>query len=333
MMNKAPIFLLGAHKSGTSLLRSLFDGHPDLFVMPFEAHFPHLLGYATQYGYSRSKDEPKDRNSFIARAVNAIHHQNISNDPYADAVNLNLFDETLFRQTIEKSDCTDETGLLEAFIQAVHQSFLPLKNQIPLGRMVEKSVSHAEHAEKLRQWFPGARFVYILRNPYANWVALRRYKSHQFGAPVVSKMVRSFSVSYRSLQNIEQHTDVLVVKYEDLLQDTETIMKQVATHCNISWNEILVEPTRNGQKWQGNSTSDKKFEGIDPNAALQYKKYLTPFDTLFVNKLYSGILNKYNFPAENVPGSIWKRLPGEPIKKYVYNRWFYFNMKSFTINV
>ena len=44
-----PIFLLGSHKSGTSLLRSLLDGHPDLDVLPREAHFFPTHGYASGY--------------------------------------------------------------------------------------------------------------------------------------------------------------------------------------------------------------------------------------------------------------------------------------------
>ena len=37
--NISPIFILGCTKSGTTLLRNLFDGHPDLFIIPFETHF------------------------------------------------------------------------------------------------------------------------------------------------------------------------------------------------------------------------------------------------------------------------------------------------------
>ena len=37
--NKNYVFILGQHKSGSSLLRSLLDGHPDLFVIPVETHY------------------------------------------------------------------------------------------------------------------------------------------------------------------------------------------------------------------------------------------------------------------------------------------------------
>lgn len=46
-MNTA-IFILGAHKSGTSLVRSLLDGHPDLNVVPIELHFLRHLGVESQ---------------------------------------------------------------------------------------------------------------------------------------------------------------------------------------------------------------------------------------------------------------------------------------------
>ena len=34
-----PVFILGSHKSGTSLLRNLLDGISGFFVIPIEAHF------------------------------------------------------------------------------------------------------------------------------------------------------------------------------------------------------------------------------------------------------------------------------------------------------
>ncbi len=45
---KSPIFVSGLSKSGTSMVKTLFDGHPDLFVVPpnemlfffFSEYFP-----------------------------------------------------------------------------------------------------------------------------------------------------------------------------------------------------------------------------------------------------------------------------------------------------
>jgi len=38
------VFICGAHKSGASLLRSLFYGHSEIGVVPIETHSPVLFG-------------------------------------------------------------------------------------------------------------------------------------------------------------------------------------------------------------------------------------------------------------------------------------------------
>ena len=60
-----PIFLLGCHKSGTSLLRSLLDGHPDLFVIPIETHFFQATGHWTDYRMRRSWPKRMEREALI----------------------------------------------------------------------------------------------------------------------------------------------------------------------------------------------------------------------------------------------------------------------------
>ena len=53
MINDNPIFILGCHKSGTTLLRNLLDGHKDLFAVPTETHFLANIGYWVKYSYRK----------------------------------------------------------------------------------------------------------------------------------------------------------------------------------------------------------------------------------------------------------------------------------------
>ncbi|MGA1778589.1 MAG: sulfotransferase [Schleiferiaceae bacterium] len=83
-MPHAPIFILGSHKSGTSLLRSLLDGHPDLFVIPFETHFMALLGRWITYSYR--KQAPVDDANFLEGLVEILESYAQSVDRQADVV-------------------------------------------------------------------------------------------------------------------------------------------------------------------------------------------------------------------------------------------------------
>ena len=55
-MNQKPIFIFGPHKSGTSLLRSLLDGHPDLFSIPIESHVFSGMGMGIRYEKKKQND-------------------------------------------------------------------------------------------------------------------------------------------------------------------------------------------------------------------------------------------------------------------------------------
>ncbi len=45
-----PISILGSHKSGSSLLRRLLDGHPTFFVIPTESYYFQFTGHWVDYG-------------------------------------------------------------------------------------------------------------------------------------------------------------------------------------------------------------------------------------------------------------------------------------------
>ncbi|MEE9162080.1 MAG: hypothetical protein V3U35_03825 [Candidatus Neomarinimicrobiota bacterium] len=99
-MNR-PIFLLGAHKSGTSLLRSLFDGHPDLFAVPVEAHFFQLTGSWINYSLRKSPPSPVSRSQFASNGKEWIRSCNEAEPRYSDSFAKGRFDLQRFDQALE----------------------------------------------------------------------------------------------------------------------------------------------------------------------------------------------------------------------------------------
>ena len=69
-MKNPPVFILGSHKSGTSLLRSLLDSHPKLYIIPFETHFIASLGRWVQYSYRRQK--PNENFEFSEKLLETL---------------------------------------------------------------------------------------------------------------------------------------------------------------------------------------------------------------------------------------------------------------------
>ncbi len=169
---KSPIFILGAHKSGTSLLRSLLDGHPDLFVIPLETHVFQAAGYWVDYSLSSERPQSKSFDEIKQAYRDVVSLYNSDTNQVADANLVNRIDIEAFQRTMQPP-VEDFKGLIELYFKAIYTS-LYRENMPPGKRVVEKSVENAEFAVDLQKLFPDAKFVHIMRNPYANIVALRR---------------------------------------------------------------------------------------------------------------------------------------------------------------
>jgi hypothetical protein len=293
---KNPIFILGAHKSGTSLLRSLFDGHPALFSIPLETHIFQLAHYWVDYRF-RSATPPILKNEHIKEQyLNWVKHYNNKAFPLADAnivgqLDLSDFEEIMYHNTASFKD------LVKQYFQGIYYAIYD--KELPLNiRIVEKSVEHAEFAFELRALFPDAIFIHIIRNPYANLVSLRRKLSSRkkLFYPFLGKALLSLNNSYYYLEkNSRLLNDYLVIRYEDLLQKPEDIMLKIANFVKIEFNKFLLQPTILGKPWHGNSSRGIEFSGISSKNMNAWRKEIKSLEVMYVNRLFSHILKKYNY--------------------------------------
>jgi hypothetical protein len=323
-----PIFILGAHKSGTSLFRSLLDNHPELYVIPFETHLFNNLGYPISYEYF--KQHHNNIKFFIDNCTKHLNHINNAKDKYADSINIDRFDINTFIEEISKTQgVSNANELIISYFSSVYKS----DKQVEFDsskRIVEKSVTHHEYALELAHIFPEAKFIHIIRNPYANWVALRKYKSlNNTGGPLLYRIANTFINSYYFLyRNQRLINNYKILKYEDLLMDSEKTMIEISNFLDIQYNENLLQPTNNGTLWKGNSTSDRKFNGLHSSNINEWQKHIKAIDIYYVNKLFKHILNDFNYNILSNKKGFYKKLPYENFNKYLLNRIYKLYIKN-----
>lgn len=298
-----PVFLLGAHKSGTSLLRSLLDGHPDLFVLPFETHFLQLANYWVDYRLRRATPPMRSMAETKQAYTQLVKFYNTAADPTADANLAGRFDLECFRRELDQ-EVGDMAGLFAVYVRAIYASLI--REPFPEGRrVVEKSTEHAELALDLKRLFPGAKFIHIMRNPYANVVAIRRHHS-QTGKranfrnrfPVLITNLPALKNSYYHLyrnRRLFDEADYCVIRYEDLLTTPEETMQTVADFLQIAFTDGLLQPTSLGQPWQGNSSRGLSYSGISAKNLDLWRDEITPLEIHYVNKYFKFVLDDYGY--------------------------------------
>lgn len=318
-----PIFLLGSHKSGSSLLRSLLDGHTDLFVIPSETHFFQYTGYWVDYKLRRSYAKRLGKKDQIESLTNYIKEENSNNDPYG-AVKINgKYDIDSFFSYLGQNKTFDMRSLFQTYMEALH--FCLVSKKLPEEKLiVEKSVENAEFAFVLRHLFPRCRFIHIIRNPYATLVAIRKAKSEK-GYPFMRDAILSIYNSYYNLfKNLTVLDDYLVIRYEELVASTKRTMQRVANFLNINFQDKILEPTVFGEPWNGNSTSNNKFSGVSSKPLENWKESIEDLEIILVNKVLRPVFDKYNYerlsPRHHPIKQKFYPIRGENITTYIKNR-------------
>lgn len=333
-MNQEPIFILGCHKSGTSLLRNLLDGHPELFVVPTETHFFANIGYQVRYSFRSQKAEVLSIKEMKTNLIQWIEKRNQTEDLIGDGFTKNLWNIAALKEHLDSISIRSVKELSDQFHSGLYKSLFS-KRLPEEKRVVEKSVENSEFLPDWLALYPKAKFIHIVRNPYSNLVSLRKYVAKKTKHPKslfwnrdpdhfphlrnpVTSMIDSF---YDLRRNERICKNYLVITYEDLVADTFGIMKSVAEFLKIDFDNLLLQPTILQNDWKGNSIRGKEFNGVSDINLDNWKGEISDFEIYIVNKLFGQILKQYNHPIlKPKKETLWQRAPKESLMNYLLNR-------------
>jgi hypothetical protein len=144
-------------------------------------------------------------------------------------------------------------------------------------RWVEKTPYNEFHTEKIFNWWPDTKCIHIVRDPRDNFTSYQRKQPDWTAKVFAWNWVRS---TRAGLANEEKYGPdrYLLIRFEDLLRDPDAVTHQVADFLDLPWHEALLQPTRAGDSWRGNSMFDDRFKAISTDPIGRWKEYLNPYD-------------------------------------------------------
>lgn len=308
-MNRGPVFVLGNPKSGTTLVQSLLDGHPELFVVPVELKFfkfvrePSLPpGNMPPPPYPEWKT-PITREQISEREFKEriINHSDIGRIVGGEEVARNIkvkdekFDASTFKEKLFGTTCDSYKEVYTALLESFRASLSVPEKPTDDWMYVEKTPHLEEYAMELSTWFPNARFIHILRNPYANIYSLRkgRRTTPNLRDAFYRPMAKSHYFMERNQRYIENYK---IVRYEDVVLRTEETMAAVADDIGVSEHPSLHRPTILGRPWGGNSRSTQgDFDGIDQSPVDAFRDQISAVDIALINRFFLHLINKYKY--------------------------------------
>ena len=208
----APIFVVGSGRSGTSLLRSMLDAHPDL----------HLTHEASFYLDPRGERLAADGRAWF--------------DRYSASFSF-AFLGVPRSAVLERLPATDTATRRDA-VAAVMTAAAEARGK---GRWGDKTPAHAQHLGAIAAEFPDARFVHVVRDPRGVVASLARMpwatSSHGLNAFFCAQQVKAVA---------RFAGDVCTVRLEDLVAEPETELRRVLDHVRADWDPAVLDHAAHG---------------------------------------------------------------------------------------
>jgi len=270
-----PVFICGHPKAGTSLITTLLDGHPSLVVYPEETLFfrrflPAVKGKS--YNEQLALAEKLLIYIFEWNQENPPAHQkNFSDRDYGDIPFEAVRHELINLLSTGSSQPED---FLPAAVMAFGKVAGVLHNESLAW--VEKSPYNEFYTDKIFQWWPKAKCIHIVRDPRDNFVS---YKRKQPGWTVKVFAWNWERSTQAGLENQAKYgkDHYLVIRFEDLLTEPEEVTHEVARFLGLTWDKALLQPTRAGDAWRGNSMFKEKYQQISSDPIGRWRDLLDPY--------------------------------------------------------
>jgi hypothetical protein len=208
---KEPFFIIGCNRSGTSLLRTMINHHPDVAV-PLESIF--LIDYMLAKGGNMKKK-----------------------------VNLFIHEPTLaeWGLKLNKNDLVDVTGTKDLF-DIVHSKYAKKQGKEYWGNKTPRFTMYSLLLKKL---YPKSKFVHMLRDPRAVSISLTKSRIHRSNVYFGAKRWKRY-VKAGLLLEQKYPKDVLRIYYEDLVSQPEKSLKKVCKFLSLKWDKKMMDYTFDG---------------------------------------------------------------------------------------
>lgn len=328
---RGPLFVVGCPKSGTTLVQSLFDGHPDVVGLPVELQLFRVADVPTAL-LAPQRGREVDPAGMARRLLERRGFRLLlRREPTTELPPLSPAAARRFEQLV--LDTSDVVDAAQLFVH-VHRAYLAATGEDPdlvdHRLIVEKTPLQEEHALRLRRWFPTGRFLHVVRNPYANLHALRLRAGQRklLDLRIPCEALRLSHVF--GAMNAEEIEAYRFVRYEDLVADPTGVMQELADFAGVPFHETMLIPSRRGRPWTGNSMTGIPLSGIDPRPVDWWRAHVSDLEVALVDQRMGWVLDRFGYErrAPRSRLSPYRRLSGEDPLSWLLNRCMLHEIRS-----
>jgi hypothetical protein len=284
MMSKSPFFVLGAQRSGTTMLRLMLNSHPRLCV-PHESKFmttffPLLDGYG----------------DLSERANCARLLDDISGHPAVESGRLILDKDAVLAHPI--SSYAD-------LIDAIMSERAKAEGKRRWG---DKTPFYTPDIDVLWHLFPESKIIHLVRDGRDVLLSQRAISWLPSSVPRIADDWRWMTTICHKAGSVRGPAHFLEVKYEDLVRDAEKVLRRICEFLAEPYAPEMLsyhltareEVPPDSLRWHESS-----IEAPDPSKVFQWKQRLSAAERIVFEQHAGDALDLFGYECEHLP-STWR---------------------------
>lgn len=281
-ISKLPIFfIIGRPRSGTTLLRTLLDSHPNV-IIPLECSFIiQLKNKYSAYIYWEEKDL-KDFQTDLEKTR---------------FFRLNNFDQQKLRQNLLMLKGPNS---YQDFCKTVIASFKSLFPKSDISILGDKNPSYSLLFNRLFPIFSEAKFIHLVRDYRDNHASI---VNARFENPLIAFTVKRWKESNRSIEKFKSnyHERFFTLRYEDLVRDPEKYLFDVCEFLGIPYNNEMLNFHKHKEDFKKLfspnifNTNKNLFDPVSQSNVGKWKNQLKRKEVIIADYIAGSYAEKYGY--------------------------------------
>jgi hypothetical protein len=270
-----PVFIVGMPRSGTTLMRALLNQHPRVGLALTESHFiPYFISTFGDPPPFHTRDEVE---LFIKRFHQTVFYQNLSQQGYVFAA------EDLYQHARLDS----WASIFEVILR--HFSPRPHRADSIWG---DKTPGYLNHIPLLKQLYPEARFIHIIRDPRDYCLSAR-----QSWGKNIYRAAHRWQVTLNKARRVGQTLGdaYLEVTYESLLGHTEHVMGRMAEFLGCDYHPDMAQI---GLSPEDTGSTTGQY-GIVKDNMNKYRQHLSQQEIKRIEEIVCNCTVELDYQLEN----------------------------------
>lgn len=281
--------MVGAARSGTTMLRLMLDAHSELAIPPETQLVPELI--------EASKEDGADADGIAELLI--THRRFPDFDIQADDVRARF-------AAIEPFNISD----------AIREFFRLYAEKEGKPRWGDKTPGYSRYIKKIHRHLPEARFIHLIRD--GRDVTLSRTKTLALKDVPIAKSARRWKKRLKRAQRQGAKVDhYLELRYETLVSEPEATLRQICEFIELPWDDaILHHHERSEQRLSELDRDIPAMGGRLPRSAESrmalHERTTKPVDTAAIGKWRTQMPPEDVAEFESVAGDLLVELGYEP---------------------